>query len=59
MNFKTIKQTAREFGYSEWMLRQMLKEEKLPGFYRGNRFYINIDMLKAYIDKISMEAVKS
>lgn len=45
MNLKTVRQTAALGVLPEFRLRQMQKEGRLPGFYSGTRFYINVDML--------------
>ena len=54
----TVKATARELGLSENMLRTWIKCGECPGFYRGNRFYINVDMLERQISKKSRESQK-
>lgn len=59
MDYPTIKRAAKELEISEWTLRQMVKEKKVPGFYRGNRFYVNLEMLKEQFNKMSMEIVES
>ena len=58
MDYPTIKQAAQELEISEWTLRQMVKEKKVPGFYRGNRFYVNLEMLKEQFNRMSMEIVE-
>jgi len=35
--------------FTENMLRVMLREKRLPGFYAGNRFYVDVEMLKEQI----------
>lgn len=44
--YMTVRKTAREYGLSEHMLRTMIKKEECPGFYAGNRFMINVDLLQ-------------
>ena len=42
MNFMTVRQAANELGVSAFALRRMLKDDVLPGYYSGNRYYVNI-----------------
>lgn len=48
--YMTINQTVRETGFSEGMLRTRLKHNKLPGFYAGSRYYINVPLLMEMLD---------
>lgn len=48
--YMTINQTVRETGFSEGMLRTRLKHNKLPGFYAGSRYYVNVPMLMQMLD---------
>ncbi|MBE6614784.1 MAG: DNA-binding protein [Ruminococcaceae bacterium] len=41
----TIKETAKTGILSEWALRGLVKQGKIPGIYVGNRFLINYDRL--------------
>ena len=41
----TINQTAKEKGLPHTYLRARLAQGRLPGFYSGSRFYVNVDML--------------
>ena len=43
--FLTIRNTAKEYGISEWVLRGMVKRGECPGFYSGTRFYIAVEQL--------------
>lgn len=49
----TVKSVAREYGLSEDMLRSWIKRGECPGFYNGNRFMINVDLLEKKITDIS------
>lgn len=49
MNIDTICGLARKKKYPEAMLRRMLKENRLPGFYSASRYYVNVDMLEAQL----------
>ena len=42
----TVRSVAKEFGLSENMLRTWIKKGECPGFYAGNRFMINVDLLE-------------
>lgn len=37
---------------SEYALRRMAKQGRLPGLYSGSRFYINIDQLIAQLNDL-------
>lgn len=39
----TINETAKTGILSEWALRALVKQGKIPGIYVGNRFLINYD----------------
>ncbi|MBQ3176905.1 MAG: hypothetical protein IJB52_03735 [Clostridia bacterium] len=41
----TINETAKTGILSEWALRALVKQGKIPGIYVGNRFLINYDRL--------------
>ena len=47
--FRTIRQTAANGILSEYRLRKMLKEGKLPGIYVGNRFLVDQSALEAML----------
>jgi hypothetical protein len=51
MTFKTIRQTAALGILSEHRLRLMQKAGMLPGIYTGNRFMVNVDMLKEQLQR--------
>lgn len=53
--FLTIRQTAATGILSEYHLRLLEKQGKLPGIYSGNRFKVNFDMLVNQLDKASAE----
>lgn len=58
MKFMTINQTAKAIGLPHSCLRAMLAAGNLPGFYTGNRFYVNVEMLKEKLDSESRKAMK-
>lgn len=48
--YMTIRQTASETGLAAGTLRARLKRNKLPGFYAGSRYYINVPLLMEMLD---------
>lgn len=54
IDFRTIRQTAETGLVSEWRLRQMLREGKLPGVYSGTRFYVDVEELEAQLKAQSL-----
>lgn len=50
MHFLTINQTAPEVKLPPTCLRRMLAENRLPGFYAGTRYYVNVDMLREQLE---------
>lgn len=51
INFKTIRQTAKETGIAEFRIRQWAKTGKLPGFMAGTRFYVNVPQLREQLER--------
>ena len=45
MNFRTINQAGKETHVPPSRLRAWQKTGKLPGYFSGNRFMVNMDML--------------
>lgn len=43
-NFLSIRQAADALGLPQNFVRRAQKLGKVPGFYAGNRFYVNMDM---------------
>lgn len=54
--FKTIRQTAAMGFVPEHLLRERLKQGKLPGVYSGNRFLVNVDAL---VEQLNAESIKN
>lgn len=40
--FQTIRQVAKLFNLPEFSIRRLVKTNRVPGFYSGNRFYVNV-----------------
>lgn len=53
--FPTIRETAKRGPLTEFALRAMLKDGKLPGIYSGRTFRVNYKMFLDIIDKQSLE----
>ncbi len=51
----TVKNVVKEYGLSENMLRTWIKNGECPGFYNGNRFMINVDLLE---EKMTEDSIK-
>lgn len=56
-NYMSIRKIAKQDGIPERILRNMLKEGELPGFYSGNRFVVNHDMLVEILNDKSKASV--
>ena len=57
MQFLTIPQTGATYKIPVALLRTMQKQGRLPGFFSGSRFYVNIDLLMEQLDQESRSAV--
>lgn len=53
MPFLTINRAAAEVGLPHTFLRKMLARSDLPGFYSGNRYYVNLDLLRKKLEEDS------
>ena len=54
MDFVTVNEAGRRGPIPAYRLRQMQKEGKLAGFFSGNRFYLDYDLLLEQIRAESM-----
>lgn len=53
--FMTIRETAKEIhALPEYRLRVLAKEGKLPGFYAGVKFMVNIPLFLEQLDRESI-----
>lgn len=43
--FRTIRQTSVLYRIPEGRMREWQKQGKLPGYYSGTRFYVNVSAL--------------
>ena len=48
--YMTIRQTSIETGLAAGTLRTRLKYNKLPCFYAGSRYYVNVPMFMQMLD---------
>lgn len=51
--YLSIRQTARQTGIAESFLRSAVKEKKIPGFYSGKKFLVNVPRLLAILEEQS------
>ena len=57
MSFKSINVSAESAKIPASALRRMLAKGELPGFYSGNRFYVNYEMLLEKLERDSLNAM--
>ena len=58
MAFLTINRAAAAVGLPHTLLRAMLAKSELPGFYSGNRYYVNLDLLREKLEADSRAAME-
>ncbi len=56
--YMTPAKAAEAMNLPVWMLRSMIKEGKCPGFFRGNRFYVNTLLLAEKLESESKANMK-
>ena len=49
----TIRETAKLGILGEWRLREMVKNNELPGIYCGRKFLVNVGLLEQQIEQQS------
>ena len=54
--FLTVRQTARELGIPETVIRRLLKAGNVPGFRTGNRDYINVERFRETLNGMTVAA---
>lgn len=52
--FMTIRQTAAAGYDTEFHMRLLLKQGKLPGFFSGRTFKVNVQMFAEQLDRESL-----
>ena len=50
MRFETINQYHTRTDFPETRLRAWCKEGKLPGFWSGKKYLINVDLFEAWLE---------
>lgn len=55
--FKSIRETAQMGIVTEFNLRQMKAQNRLPGIYAGRKFLVNYPLLLEQLDAESRKAV--
>lgn len=55
IRFLTVRQTARTGLISEYRLRLLVAQGRVPGVYSGNRFMVNYDQLVDLLNAQSLE----
>lgn len=50
--FKTVRQVAASGMISENALRNLIKDDKCPGYKSGNRFMVNVQALSEYLQQL-------
>lgn len=53
--FKTIRQVARYLDISESLVRRLVAQGVCPGVYSGNRFLVNVEALREYLETESRQ----
>ena len=53
--FKTIRQVARYLDISESLVRRLVAQGVCPGVYAGNRFLVNVEALREYLEAESRQ----
>ena len=55
----TIRQFAQDNNVPEHLVRQLVQTKVLPGFYRGNRYYVNVPLAMQTISDLSKANVEA
>lgn len=53
--YMTIRQTAKRTGIAESFLRSAVKNKKIPGFYSGNKFLVNVPRMLEVLENQSTQ----
>ncbi|MBS6399418.1 MAG: helix-turn-helix domain-containing protein [Firmicutes bacterium] len=54
--FRTIRDVARYLKIPESFVRRLVAQGVCPGVYSGNRFLVNVEALREYLDEESRKA---
>ena len=55
--FKSIRETATQFGVAEFRLRQWVKQGRIAGLRCGNRFLVDTFSFQDWLDRESRQQV--
>lgn len=55
MVFQTIRQSARYLEIPETYIRRLVAQGVCPGVYSGNRFLVNVEALREYLETKSRQ----
>lgn len=58
MRYMPPAKAAEAMNLPPWMLRRMIREEKVPGFRHGNRFYVDTVLLAQKLEEDSRASMK-
>lgn len=53
--FQTVRQVARYLEISESLVRRLVAQGVCPGVYSGNRFLVNVEALREYLEAESRQ----
>ena len=53
--YMSIRQTARHTGIAESFLRSAVKDKRIPGFYSGKKYLVNVPRLLAVLEEQSKQ----
>lgn len=53
--FQTVRQVARYLEIPESFVRRLVAQGVCPGVYSGNRFLVNVDALREYLEAESRQ----
>ena len=57
MRFETAREAANSTGVPEYRIRQLIKAERVPGFYAGKKYLINVDAFLEVLQQMCSESV--
>lgn len=53
--FRTVRQVARYLEIPENLVRHLVAQGVCPGVYSGNRFLVNVEALREYLEAESRQ----
>lgn len=53
--FQTVRQVARYLEITESLVRRLVAQGVCPGVYSGNRFLVNVEALREYLEAESRQ----